>query len=95
MTDEENRRNFAPTRTTGTPPRDGRSGHNGVMTQHPSPDVEALTIRIPMRLQRWGGRKLVMTPDGATAGPRRPARDETIVKALVRAHCWRRKIESG
>jgi hypothetical protein len=27
--------------------------------------------------------------------PRKPSRDETLVKALVRAHRWRRKIESG
>jgi hypothetical protein len=25
----------------------------------------------------------------------KPSRDETLVKALVRAHRWRRKIESG
>jgi ParB-like chromosome segregation protein Spo0J len=27
--------------------------------------------------------------------PRKPARDETLIKALVKAHRWRRKIESG
>ena len=26
---------------------------------------------------------------------RKPARDETLIKALVRAHRWRRRIESG
>ena len=36
-----------------------------------------------------------MIPEGATAVPRKPARDETQVKALVRAHRWRRRIESG
>src|SRR5918995_3998757 len=58
-------------------------------------EVETLTIRIPMRLQRRGGRKLIMTPEGAAAPARKPRRDETLVKALVRAHRWRRKIESG
>ena len=29
------------------------------------------------------------------APARKPSRDETLVKALVRAHRWRRKIESG
>jgi hypothetical protein len=57
-------------------------------------EVGTLTIRIPIRLQRRGGRKLIMTPEGATP-PRKPARDETLVKALVRAHRWRRRIESG
>jgi hypothetical protein len=58
-------------------------------------EVDTLTIRIPMRLQRRGGRKLIMTPEGAAAPARKPRRDETLVKALLRAHYWRRKIESG
>jgi hypothetical protein len=52
-----------------------------------------LTIRIPIRLQRRGGRKLIMTPE-VVATPK-PSRDETLVKALVRAHRWRRRIETG
>ena len=35
------------------------------MTEHA--ELETLTIRIPIRLQRRGGRKLIMTPDGAVA----------------------------
>jgi hypothetical protein len=58
-------------------------------------EVDTLTIRIPMRLQRRGGRKLIMTPEGVAAPARKPRRDETLVKALVRAHRWRRKLESG
>jgi hypothetical protein len=58
-------------------------------------EFETLTIRIPMRLQRRGGRKLIMTPEGSAAPAPKPRRDETLVKALVRAHRWRRKIESG
>jgi hypothetical protein len=65
------------------------------MSDPPSHEIETLTIRIPMRLQRRGGRKLIMTPEGGAAPARKPSRDETLVKALVRAHCWRRKIESG
>jgi hypothetical protein len=65
------------------------------MTERVGLEVDTLTIRIPIRLQRRGGRKLIMTPDGAAAPTRKPSRDETLVKALVRAHRWRRKIESG
>jgi hypothetical protein len=57
-------------------------------------EVQTLAIRIPMRLQRRGGRKLIMTPEGVAAPARKPSRDETLVKALVRAHRWRR-IERG
>jgi hypothetical protein len=58
-------------------------------------EVDTLTIRIPMHLHRRGGRKLIMTPEGVAAPARKPSRDETLVKALVRAHRWRRRIESG
>ena len=48
-----------------------------------------------MRLECCGGRKPIMTPEGVAASARKPSRDETLVKALVRAHRWRRRIESG
>ena len=66
------------------------------MSDRTSHEIETLTIRIPIRLQRRGGRKLIMTPEGATAAPApKPRRDETLIEALVRAHRWRRRIENG
>jgi hypothetical protein len=65
------------------------------MTERTRHEVETLTIRIPIRLQRRGGRKLIMTPEGVTAATPKPRRDDTLIKALVRAHRWRRRIESG
>jgi hypothetical protein len=65
------------------------------MTEHMGLEVDTLTIRIPMRLQRRGGRKRIMTPEGSAAPSPKPRRDETLVRALVRAHRWRRRIESG
>jgi hypothetical protein len=65
------------------------------MTGRPGLEVDTLAIRIPMRLQRRGGRKLIMTPEGVAAVAPKPRRDETLIKALVRAHRWRRRIESG
>jgi hypothetical protein len=58
-------------------------------------EIDTLTIRIPMRLRRRGGRKLIMMPEGSAAPTPKPRRDDTLVKALVRAHRWRRRIESG
>jgi hypothetical protein len=49
----------------------------------------------PMCPEFSGGRKVIMTPEGAAAPARKPNRDKTLVKALVRAHRWRRRIESG
>ena len=67
------------------------AGGRRVMTERAALEVDTLTIRIPMRLQRRGGRKLIMTPEGAAAPTPKPRRDETLVKALVRAHRWRRQ----
>jgi hypothetical protein len=48
-----------------------------------------------MWLQRRGGRKLIMTPEGVAVPTPKPRRDETLIRALVRAHRWPRGIESG
>jgi hypothetical protein len=65
------------------------------MTGRAALELDTLTIRIPIRLQRRGGRKLIMTPEGVAVPARKPGRDETLIKALVRAYRWRRRIESG
>ena len=65
------------------------------MTGRAALELDTLTIRIPIRLQRRGGRKLIMTPEGAELPAPKPRRDETLINALVRAHRWRRRIESG
>ena len=48
-------------------------------------ELDTLTIRIPMRLQRRGGRKLIMTPEGAapTPKPRPDAEQEGVTDGYV------------
>jgi len=41
--------------------------------------IRQLTIRIPIRLQRRGVRKLIMMPEGVAAPARKPRRDETLI----------------
>jgi hypothetical protein len=65
------------------------------MTGRAALELDTLIIRIPIRLQRRGGRKLIMMPEGAAMPAPKPRPDETLVKALVRAHRWRRRIETG
>jgi hypothetical protein len=65
------------------------------MTGRADLELDTLAIRIPIRLQRRGGRKLIMTPEGSAPPTPKPRRDDTLIKALVRAHRWRRRIESG
>jgi hypothetical protein len=57
-------------------------------------DGRTLTVRIPLALRKRGGRKLVVTPEGATWAPPRPRIDSTIVKAIARAFRWRKLLET-
>lgn len=59
-----------------------------------SADGETITIHIPMTFRKRGGRKLIVTLDGASWAPR-PRVDNTIVKAVARAFRWQRMFESG
>jgi hypothetical protein len=53
---------------------------------------ETVTIHVPFRILKRGGRKEMQMPDGA-ALPR--STDSTLVKALARAFRWKRMLESG
>jgi hypothetical protein len=49
-----------------------------------------------LAVRHQGGRKQVVTPAGATPWIPTPRRvDNTLVKAIVRAHRWRDMLESG
>ncbi len=54
-----------------------------------------LIIRVPLPPRRRGGRKFVVGPGGITWTGRRVVIDNTIVKALGRAHRWKAMLESG
>jgi hypothetical protein len=61
-----------------------------------SKDGRTITVHIPITLRRQGGRKQVVMPAGATPWiPTPPRIDNTLVKAMVRAHRWRDMLESG
>ena len=60
-----------------------------------SADGRTITVRIPVRLQRRRGRKVIVGPDGDHWSPPRPRVDSTLVKAHARAYRWKRLIESG
>ena len=59
-------------------------------------DAGALTVTLPMTFKKRGGRKLVIAPSGADAWALPRARiDNTMVKALARAHRWKKQLDSG
>jgi len=56
----------------------------------PIPDT--VTLHVPFRIVKRGGRKEMQMPDDATQ-PRRT--DSALTKALARAFRWKRMLESG
>lgn len=56
----------------------------------PVPDV--ITIQVPFRVVKRGGRREMLLPDGASQQSRT---DNTLVKALARAFRWKRLLDSG
>jgi hypothetical protein len=56
----------------------------------PIPDT--VTLHLPFRIVRRGGRKEMQLPEGAAQSRRI---DNTLVKALARAFRWKRMLETG
>ena len=54
---------------------------------------ETVTIHVPFRIVKRGGRKEMILPPDASA--ERPRPDNTLIKALARAFRWKRLLESG
>jgi hypothetical protein len=57
-----------------------------------APIPQTVTLHVPFRIVKRGGRKEMRLPDCATQ-PRRT--DSILVKALARAFRWMRMLESG
>ena len=53
---------------------------------------ETVTVHIPFRLVKRGGRKQMQLPDGV---PQRRKADNALIKALARAFRWQRMLEVG
>lgn len=53
---------------------------------------ETITVHVPFRIMKRGGRKEMQLPEGASTH-RRP--DDALVKALARAFRWKLMLDSG
>ena len=58
--------------------------------------VQTVTVEVPFTIRKRGGRKQVITPDGASTwvSPRTRI-DNTMIKAIARGFRWRRLLETG
>ena len=59
---------------------------------HAVPLSDTVTVHVPFRMVKRGGRKEMVLPANA---PVQRKTDNTIVKALARAFRWKRMLESG
>lgn len=57
-------------------------------------DGLTLTVRVPLTSRRRGGRKHVVTPEGATWATAKARMDSTMVKAIARGFRWRKLLET-
>lgn len=57
--------------------------------------AQTLIIRVPQPTRQRGGRKFVVVPGGIAWTGRRVVVDNTMVRALGRAHRWKAMLESG
>ena len=58
----------------------------------PAATPDTITLHVPFRIIKRGGRKEVRLPPGA---PVQRRTDNTLVKALARAFRWKKMLESG
>jgi hypothetical protein len=59
-------------------------------------EVKTVTVEVPFTIRKRGGRKQVITPDGASAWVSPRARiDSTMIKAIARGFRWRKLLETG
>jgi hypothetical protein len=56
---------------------------------------QTFTVIVPFAIRKRGGRKLILSPDGARWSQPRARIDNTLVKAVARAHRWKQMLESG
>jgi hypothetical protein len=60
-------------------------------------DGRTITVRVPIAIRKRGGRKVVLSPSGASGSVALVGRgpDNAMMKALARAFRWREMLEAG
>ena len=58
---------------------------------------DTITVHVPMAFRQRGGRKLIVSPDGAAMPAVAPRQniDNVLVKALARAFRWQKLLDRG
>jgi hypothetical protein len=54
-----------------------------------------ITVHVPLKFVTRGGRKTIFMPASDAPSPPPANHNKALIKALARAHCWRKLIEDG
>lgn len=56
-----------------------------------------ISIRVPMRIKKYGGKKMIILPEGYQIKPpeEAPKLDETLITALAKAYYWQNLLDTG
>lgn len=57
-------------------------------------DPQTVTVHVPMKFSRRGGRKTIIS-EIVPASPPPPRTEDALLKALAKAFRWRKQIETG
>lgn len=57
--------------------------------------ASSITLKLPLTIRQRGGRKIVITPTSPGSLPTRTRADNTLIKAVARAHRWKNLLERG
>ena len=69
---------------------------NRAAREAPRPNKAVLVVSVPVSFLQRGGRKQIVVPPGTVDWEPRPNRcDNSLINAIVKAHRWRRLIETG
>ena len=60
-----------------------------------SKDGRTVTVRVPVTFRQRAGRKQILTPPGTVPWSPAPRVDQSLLKAVARAHRWREMLENG
>jgi hypothetical protein len=62
----------------------------------PTPIPDTVTLHVPFRIVKRGGRKEMQLPSNAPESPASSRRtDSTLIKALARGFRWKRMLDAG
>ena len=55
----------------------------------------SITVRVAVTIRKRGGRRLVVAPGGLPWSAPRARIDNTLIKAVARAHRWKKMMDDG